>query len=110
VEKFIEQIREVYVPRFDPVKMNQVEKDGIRCLEPVRLFLSRQLFSPLEGRDTIWLLPLSIKTPNTLSALDIVESFSEITMNWDMLLLDLRRVAKRFAFSTSKCASISSMT
>jgi hypothetical protein len=53
VEKFIQQIREVYVPWFDPVKMNQVEEDGIRCLEPVRLFLSGQLFSPLEGKDTI---------------------------------------------------------
>src|SRR2546425_12987462 len=110
MEKLIEQICEVYVPWFDSVKMDQVEEDGIRCLEPVRLFLSRQLFSPLEGRVTIWLLPLSIKTPNTLSALDIVVSLREITINWDMRLLDLRRVARRFALSTSKCASISSMT
>ena len=72
--------------------------------------MSCQLFSLLDGRDTIWLLPLSMKTPNTLSALDIVVSFSDITMNWDMVLLDLRRVAKRFALSTSKCASISSIT
>src|SRR5712691_744689 len=110
MEKLIEQICKVYVPWFDAVKMNQVEEDGIRCLEPVRPFLSGQLFSPLEGRETIWLLPLSIKTPNTLSALDIVVSLSEITMNWDMLLLDLRRVANRFALSTSRWPSISSNT
>jgi len=53
VEKLIQQIREIYVPGFDAVKMNQVEEDGIRCFEPVRFLVSCQLFSLLEGRDTI---------------------------------------------------------
>src|SRR5947209_13959830 len=102
MKTLIQKIHEVYVPVFDAVKMNEVEEDGIRRFEPVRFLVSCQLFSLLDGRDTIWLLPLSMKTPNTLSALDIVVSLSEITTNWEILLLDLRSVANRFALSTSR--------